>query len=341
MTEPAAPYDAPATPWDAMDLADLDLSDLADLDLPDLATLTADDFTDDPALATQRYHVPARPKFLHLRKITYEHAREAAADLFPLAPGERVHALVNGSFLFGDLIEAAAVTHDWLIDELWIATLTLSEGNLESLANLFAGDYLRHLHIVVSDYWIGHEKKPGGLLRYAWELLDQPTPDPATPADQTTSFQLASIYHHAKITLIATAAGGRYVIHGSANMRSTGMLEVFTVEHDADLYDWHRVWMAAIEADHATINHQRPHPASKRSTSRSRSWQQIQGATAPPTTPVSVPATPGKPARQRAPSPAGSNSAAQPAPSDQTEERRRAPTAALSTNPEPDVGARF
>lgn len=314
MTELAPPDYLPE--WIAdLNLADIALEDLQDLGLPDLATLTADDFTDDPILATQRYTIPARPKFLHPRKITFENAQACAADCFPLAPGERVHCLVPGSFLFGDLIEAAAVQHNWLIDELWIATLTLSEGNLESLANLFAGDYLRHLHILVSDYWIGHEKKQGGLLRHAWDILDQPTPDPAAPPEQATSFQLASIYHHAKITLVATRDGGRYVIYGSANMRSTGMLEVFTIEHDPDLFAWHRQWMAAIELDHATINHARPHPASKRSTTRTLSWQTIRDNTAEPTTPANAPPTPNKPAPPKAPSSAASNSAAQPAPS--------------------------
>lgn len=290
MTELPAPYILPppelAAPpaWSAdLDLEDLALGDLADLGLPDLADLTAADFTDQAPVESQRYRIPPRPKFLHPRQITYEHAQQAAADLWPLAPGERVHALVNGGFIFGDLIEAAAVQHNWLIQELWIATLTLNQANIESLANLYAGDYLRHLHLLVSDYWVGHEKAPDGLLRYAWDTLDQEAPE--------RSFQLASIYHHAKITLIATADGARYVLHGSANLRSTAMVEVFAVEHDAVLFDWHRAWMQGIEQQYATINHDKPHPASRRSTPRRPAWQQILDNTAAPTTPVNAPPT--------------------------------------------------
>ena len=180
--------------------------------------------------------------------------------------------------------------------------VNLSQGNVESLKNLYAGDYLRHLHIIVSDYWTGHEKHRDGLLPYTWDTLDQPDPDPTTPPDTWTSFQLSSLYHHAKVTLVATADGGRYVIHGSANLRSTRFIEVIAIEHDPALFDFHRAWLAAVEQQFATINHAQPHPASRKTPRLTQSWQQIQASTKKSTTPANAPPTSVKPRAPRAPS---------------------------------------
>ncbi len=189
--------------------------------------------------------------------IKHENAKAAASDIWPLTPGERVHMLCSGNFIFGDLIEAAAVANDWLIQELWIGTLSLNIGNIESLANLFAGDYLRDLHIQVSDYWFAHNRGNDGLLEYLYQQLDQPEQPGADPADRRR-FQLAVSCSHGKVALIRLSSGERYTLVGSANLRSSASIELLTVEDDPTVYDFHQAWMAALEDLYSAINHDIP-----------------------------------------------------------------------------------
>lgn len=256
-----------------LDLADFDNEAL---DLPDLAALTAEDITTRPAAETQRYRQPPRAKILHPRLITFERAREAAAQVWPLAPGERVHMLVNGTFIFGDFLEASAVVQDWLIEELWISTLSLSPANVESLANLMAGDYLRELHIVVSDYWFAHNRGPQGLLQHLYDTVEAEATT-ATAADgHPRSFQLSVAGSHVKLALIRLSDGRCYTIAGSANLRSAAVLELLTVEDDPAIFDFHRQWMAALEAQYWTINHEAPNLSRCKSAPRRSEWDTIE-----------------------------------------------------------------
>jgi hypothetical protein len=287
-----------------IDFGDVDPEALA---LPSLDALTAADITLAPDLAQQRYRQPPRPKILHPRLIRHDNAKLAAADLWPLAPGERVHMLCSGNFIFGDLIEAAAVANDWLIAELWIGTLSLGIGNIESLANLFAGDYLRHLHLQVSDYWFAHNRGPDGLLEYLYEQLDQPTVTPTHPADRR-SFQLCVSGSHAKLALIKLATGERYSLTGSANLRSAACIELLTCEDDPAVYDFHRGWMATLEDLHFTINRDIPNPSRRKTPGKRSQWQSLQPSAAS-TTPGSAHPMHGATRAPRPPEPGATTSA--------------------------------
>lgn len=294
-----------------IDFGDIDPEAMA---LPSLDAITAADITVRPDVETQRYRQPPRPKLLHPRLIRHDRAQAAAADILPLAQGERVHMLCSGNFIFGDLIEAAAVANDWLIQELWIGTLSLSVGNIESLANLFAGDYLRDLHLQVSDYWFAHNRGHDGLLEYLYEQLDQPDQPEALPAD-LRRFQLAVSGSHAKIALIRLATGERYTLAGSANLRSSASIELLTCEEDPALFDFHREWMASLEALYRTINHQIPNPSRRKTPGKRHQWQ-TAAPSATSTTPGSAQATPSATNPRRQPEPAATSSAVEPPPSD-------------------------
>ena len=281
----------------------LDPEDYQACDL-DPETLSLDDFTLESQL-TSRYHAPTRSRILHPHLVRYENAQALAAALHQAGdlsqPGAHLHAVVNGNFIFGDFIEAWIKANNWLIPDLYLATLSYSQANVDSLANLLHGDYVQRLHLMVSDHFFAHERHRHGLINYAYQELD---------AYGGERFQLTVTVSHAKVTCLTPideVTGdpiGHYVLHGSANLRSSASIEQFAIEHDHALHAFHTEWLQALEAQYSTIYPHQPGPAAPK---RSQ-WQQVQ-PTAPSTTAAPAPPSPTPPAR-----PAPRKSAAWPKP---------------------------
>lgn len=283
------------------DLA-LDQADLEAFALGDPALLTPDDFALDSQINT-RIHAPQKSRMLHPRLVRYDNAQALARDLGPLSdPGDRTHVWLGGNFIYGDFIEAWIVANDWLIPDLHIATLSLSGDNIDSLANLFHGDYVQRLHLMVSDYWFSHERHRAGLVPYVYQELDQ-------GGDR---FQLTVTGSHAKVALIATDQGACYVLHGSANLRSSISMEQIAIEHDPDLYGFYLDIHQALEAQYHTIYPQQPGPAAPK---RSQ-WQQIAQVSAAATTPAVAPPGSARPPAPRSSAAPRSNDGAGAVPSD-------------------------
>ena len=171
--------------------------------------------------------------------VKYERAEQLVGEMGQaILDGERIHALVSGNFIFGDFFEALAVKHNLLIDDLTLSTLSLGKDNVDSFNNLLAGDYLRSLNIIVSDYFWSHNRQNAP---YIYNKLDI-----------NNMFQLAVAGTHTKITLMRIC-GQKIVIKGSANLRSSRCVEEFTVETCPELYDFHKEWHDQILRDYGTI----------------------------------------------------------------------------------------
>lgn len=80
--------------------------------------------------------------------------------------------------------------------------------------------------MVVSDYYYGHERHQ--LIPYMYSELDHGDP-----------FQLAVAFVHTKTVHMLTAGGKKIVIHGSANLRTSGNVEQFTIDENPELYDFY------------------------------------------------------------------------------------------------------
>lgn len=145
--------------------------------------------------------------------------------------------------------------------DLHIATLSLSQENIDSLANLLHGDFVRRIHLYVSDYWFSHERHKNGLVPYAYRELDL----------GGDAFQLTVTGSHAKIALIETDLGARYCLHGSANLRSSASIEQITLEHHPELHAFHRDWLTRLETHYSTIHPDQPGPAAP----KDQQWQQV------------------------------------------------------------------
>lgn len=184
-------------------------------------------------LPIRRYPAPK------LREVRYERAVDFVnqSPLEDLADGDRYFAILRGTFVFGDMLEAYLFERDHHADEILVATLSMSQNNVDSLAGIVSGGRVRRLGLIVSTYWYAVEMK-----RRVGYVLDR-----LSPAED---FSWAAVSLHAKIILMRE--GDRhYVLHGSANMRSCGQIEQITVERNEQLYNFNKAWMDRILRDFA------------------------------------------------------------------------------------------
>lgn len=168
--------------------------------------------------------------------VLYERAVDLVKNMPDLQENDAIFCIVSGNFIFGDMLEALMVEKNWHAEEIFIATLSMSQENADSLANLFHGDYAKKINLIVSDFWYAHERYKGGGIEYINQLMEG------------FNFSLSVAGLHTKIILIKTECGKHLVLHGSANLRSSRNLEQFSVENSKDLYEFNRTWMSKLVA---------------------------------------------------------------------------------------------
>lgn len=229
---------------------DLDF-DLADFDMIDAAT-------DELGFAPESQQRILRPRIAKddevFHKVMFQNA-EAFADQIDLTPGSRTFAWVSGNFIFGDIIEALVSRRNVCIKNLYIASLSLSRDNVDSLKNvmLMRGGDLEKLILVISGYLYSHEKFD--LIPYMYDELD----------DGTDRVQVAFGGWHTKIITLDTTFGHTLTIHGSANLRSSNSVEQIMVEVDnKELHDFKARIMQGIADRFGTINYKAPKHRLKR-----------------------------------------------------------------------------
>ena len=169
-----------------------------------------------------RYTNPPPAYDIPEQHLKYEKAREMAKGI-RLKKNSRFFCFVSGNFIFGDFIEALIVQNNWHIKRMDVSTLSMGQNNIDSLANLINGNYVEELNLIISDYFFQHERN--GLIKYAYQELDI-----------DNKFQLAVASSHAKIVAFETYNGGKVLIHGSANLRSSSNIEQMVVEENEHLY---------------------------------------------------------------------------------------------------------
>lgn len=187
-----------------------------------------------------RIHKPPRVKELSDKNIKYKYAHQLANDII-IDKGCRYNVVVNGSFIFGDFIEALIVNNNYHVKKMTISTLSMSQNNIDSLANLINGNYLDELNLIISDHFFSHERH--GLIKYAYDILDI-----------DNKFQLAVCRTHCKLCIIEMYNGLKLVIHGSANLRTSANIEQFTIEESETFFDFQNEYQDRIIEKFQTIN---------------------------------------------------------------------------------------
>ena len=174
------------------------------------------------------------------RNLKYKNAQELA-ERINFNDFERYFCIVDGTFIFGDFIEAFIKKYNIHVKKMTISTLSLSHENIDSLRNLIVGNYVEELNLIVSDHFYQHEKH--NLVKCIYEKLDV-----------LDKFQLASAGNHCKIVSFETMNGRKFVMHGSANLRSNSNIEQFNFEESEDLYNFNVEIQDSIIDQFKTIN---------------------------------------------------------------------------------------
>jgi len=189
--------------------------------------------------------------------IKYANAEKLAADIGDIPLNFRAFVLLDGKFIFGDLIEALIVNNNWQCEELTISTLSMSEDNVDSLANLVNGGYLKQLNLIISHYYFANERCKGGLMPYIYTQLDK---------DDILQVAVARV--HTKICMIKTTCGKKITIHGSANLRTSSNIEQIVIEHSPGLFDFCSEVHHSIIERYKTIN---------KAVRRTQLWEAVVG----------------------------------------------------------------
>ena len=203
--------------------------------------------------SNSRYINPPKQREIPERFLKYEYAADLAKAIKP-ETGMRCFAVLDGKFIAGDFIEAFVYEHNLHIKRMVISTLSMSENNVDSLANLMNTGYVDALDLIVSDYFFSHERR--NLVPYLYQELDK-----------DDRFQFAAASTHCKLCLIETHCGLKIVMHGSANLRSSSNIEHICIEESPELYDFNFEFQVAILEKYKTI---------KKSVRRSDLWQAVQ-----------------------------------------------------------------
>lgn len=186
-----------------------------------------------------RYKRPKKTREIPERMMRYEFADQMAREIKPEV-GMKFFCVLSGRFIAGDFIEAWVVAHNIHVKRMTISTLSLSEANVDSLANILNGGFVEDLNLIVSDYFFSHERR--NLIPYIYDQLDK-----------ENKFQLAVAGTHCKMCLIETVGGSKVVMHGSANLRSSGNMEQICIEENKPLYDFNFEIQEAILKTYSTI----------------------------------------------------------------------------------------
>lgn len=222
-------------PTSAADLFNIDLADL-DFDISDF------DFEDREPDRLTRFIQPRIDPSVLTQTVHYDHALELAEQI-DLSGKTRTFAWVSGSFVFGDILEALWEVKNIDIKNLFIASLSISEENVDSWAGLLQQANIERFDLVCSAYFYSHYKFD--LVPKMYEALGN---DPRV--------QIAFGAYHTKIIALETHHGNTLTIHGSANMRSSANIEQVMIEPNCrELYDFNSSMIRDICDRYGTINH--------------------------------------------------------------------------------------
>lgn len=213
------------------------IGDIGNFELPDI-DLNLMEFLPSDETEETRYTLP---KVVPMKEdfVLYDNAQKMAREL-RLGFGERFDAFVSGSFIFGDFIEAYLTTQNACAKKMTISTPSMSQNNVDSLHTLMEKGYIEELNLIISVYFWGNERS--SLIPYIYKQLDI--------GDR---FQLAVAGVHTKTVHFETLGGRKIIMHGSANLRSSGNIEQFTMEENPELYEFYDDHFNRIIDKYATI----------------------------------------------------------------------------------------
>lgn len=214
------------------------IGSIGGVDIPDI-DINLFDFMPSDDVEETRYTLPKVARYASEDFVMYDNAVKLARDL-KVTEGMRADAFIAGNFIFGDFIEAFLTTHNVCAKRLVLSTLSLSQNNVDSLKALMEHGYIEQLDLIISVYFWGNERN--SLIPYIYKNLDI-----------DDRFQMAVAGIHTKTCHFLTEGGKKICIHGSANLRSSGNIEQFTIEENPALFEFYDENFNKIIDKYATI----------------------------------------------------------------------------------------
>lgn len=213
----------------------------------------------EPAGFSTRHIRPPRFKTIPDSKVRYKNAEKMAAEM-PATAGMWSIALIDGTFIAGDFIEAFVKKNNLHCKRISISTLSLSQENVDSLGNLLYDGWCDKLDLIVSDgFWQNYRRD---IIPYIY-----------TELDKEDRFQLAVARVHTKVVLLETHCGLKIVMRGSANLRSSASIEHLEVQESPEVFQFFADFHNGIVDKFKTINKDAKNQYQKRSLTKSEAWQ--------------------------------------------------------------------
>lgn len=174
------------------------------------------------------------------KQVLYKYAVNFANEI-KIDTGLRIDAFIAGTFIFGDFIEALLTEKNIHAKRITISTLSLNQENVDSLAGLMRRGYIGELNLIISCFAWNREKF--ALVPYLLKELDI-----------DNRFQLSVARIHTKTVHFETEGGKKIIIHGSANLCTSGNIEQITIEENPELFDFYDEKFNLIIEKYKTIN---------------------------------------------------------------------------------------
>jgi hypothetical protein len=171
---------------------------------------------------------------VHRRRFACLQAAASALEVLP-EEGESLHALMTGLY---DLMHLLIVLLQRLgspCETMRIATLSLSRRNVQEMVALFDDGKVKRLELLTSDFFRKHDDDIFAELVQEFQARGQ---------------RVAAARSHCKVVTMALEDGRRYVLEGSANLRTNHNLEQFALARDPRLHAHYDAWLAAMVMRH-------------------------------------------------------------------------------------------
>lgn len=189
-------------------------------------------------LGANRFHSHRAAKATQARQrrgikalIRPENALQVLPHL-PAGSDDRTHCVLRGDFVLCDLVPAIIGARG-NCPHLRVATLGCSLANADTLGRLVETGRAGAITLVVSHYF---------------QQVDKATVFRAVAARLEGLAKLVVTRSHAKVICLPTAQGDRFVIEGSANLRSSDNIEQMLITNDQATHDFHAAWLDELAA---------------------------------------------------------------------------------------------
>jgi len=144
--------------------------------------------------------------------------------------GENVFFLMNGNCQFVDFISEFIKCLKSPVEEIWLTTLSLNRHTFDTLDKILPKITK---NILVSSYFLATDSD-----QILFKLKEE---------NRLKNYQIGFFRNHTKMVLIKSGENC-FLFTGSANLRSSGTIEQFSIYNNEKLYNFNQNWISELIA---------------------------------------------------------------------------------------------